>query len=248
MRDPSDSARRRVGDPAAAGTVTPRARDGASDGHPAHGVLHSIVHSSLPLSHTDADVAAQWRADVYARATAGETAAYAELLRVFRPRFLRYATRMLRDRDAAEDAAQESFVRAFRSIGQCAGPEQLDSWMFSILANRCRSALEKRARRERLFARFRAREADDEAIDPAIPALDATTQHVTRALESLSPEQREAFVMRHVEELGYDEMARVTGASVSALKMRVSRARELLRRELLRSDELRGRPMEGFDR
>lgn len=190
------------------------------------------MSSSLPLSEADADVAAQWRADVYARAVAGDSNAYGELLRVFRPRFLRYATRMLRDRDAAEDAAQESFVRAFRSIAQCAGSEQLDSWMFSILANRCRTALEKRARRERLFARFRAREMTSDTVDPSVPSLDSA-QHVTRALDVLSAEQREAFLMRHVEELGYDEMARITGASISALKMRVSRARDLLRARLM---------------
>lgn len=189
--------------------------------------------SSLPLSEADADSGAQWRADVYARAVAGETAAYGELLRAFRPRFIRYATRMLHDQDAAEDVAQESFVRAFRSIPQCAGPEQLDSWMFSILANRCRTALEKRARRERLFARFRAHEVDSSATDPALAPLDSTARHVTRALEVLTPEQREAFLMRHVEDMGYDEMARITGASVSALKMRVSRARDLLRARLM---------------
>jgi len=195
--------------------------------------IRSLVHSSLSLSHADADADAQWRAAVYARAVAGEPDAYAEILRVFRPRFLRYATRMLGDRDAAEDVAQESFVRALRSIAQCAGPEQLESWMFSILANRCRTALEKRARRERLFARFRAHETETEAIDPPVATIDTTTQHVARALEALTPEQREAFLMRHVEELGYDEMARLTGAGVSALKMRVSRARELLRERLM---------------
>jgi RNA polymerase sigma-70 factor, ECF subfamily len=169
---------------------------------------------------------------VYGRAVAGDARAYAEILRAYRPRFLRYATRMLEDRDAAEDVAQEAFVRAFRALPQCAGPDSLESWMFSILANRCRTALAKRARHELLFARFHDQDDGEAVADPMTPHMDVTARQVEQALDTLSAEQREAFLMRHVEEMGYDEMARVTGAGVSALKMRVSRARELMRAHL----------------
>lgn len=169
---------------------------------------------------------------MYARAVAGDTRAYAEVLAAYRPRFLRYATRMLQDRDAAEDVTQEAFVRAFRSMAQCSGSSSLESWMFSILANRCRSVLEKRARRRRLHERFTQDTAPERVVHPDSGAPGVTMREVERALSTLSTEQREAFLLRHVEDMGYEEMARITGTGVSALKMRVSRARELLRAQL----------------
>jgi RNA polymerase sigma-70 factor (ECF subfamily) len=60
----------------------------------------------------------------------------------------------------------------------------------------------------------------------------AWREEIDRALQQLRPDQREAFVLKYVEELGYDEMSQVTGVGVSALKMRVMRACERLR-ELL---------------
>ena len=59
---------------------------------------------------------------------------------------------------------------------------------------------------------------------------DAWRDTIERALDRLPADQREAFLLKHVEELSYDEMQEVTGASISALKMRVLRAREELRR------------------
>lgn len=186
----------------------------------------------IPPPAPEQDASAAWRADVYARARLGESRAYAEILETYRPRFLRYATRMVGDQDAAEDIAQEAFVRAFQSFSQCTGPEVMESWMFAIVANRCRTTLQKRTRRERLFARFHRHEERSSAVEPATPVLSTTRANIARALDALSPEQREAFVMRHVDEMGYDEIARVTGAGVSALKMRVARAREVLRERL----------------
>jgi len=177
---------------------------------------------------------AAWHAALIARVLEGDTTAYGELVTVYQPRCLRYACRMLGDRDEAEDVTQVTFVRAFRSLAQCEEPGRFDAWLFSILVNRCRTALEKRARRNRWFA-------DDvkgvEArVEPEAATLfagtDLTLAQVECALHSLTAAQREAFLLKHVEDMTYDEMAALTGASVSALKMRVSRARELLRAQL----------------
>ena len=64
------------------------------------------------------------------------------------------------------------------------------------------------------------------------PTADAWREEIDRALERLRPEQREAFLLKYVEEMGYDEMSQLTGVGVSALKMRVMRACDRLR-ELL---------------
>jgi len=61
---------------------------------------------------------------------------------------------------------------------------------------------------------------------------------VNRALARLAPEHREAFLLKHVEDLEYEEIARVTGAGISALKMRVKRAREQLQRFLREAEHV----------
>lgn len=178
------------------------------------------ISQGLPLEN-DGD------AEIVARVLAGDTAAYAILVGRYRVQFTRYAARMLGNREDAEEALQDAFVRAYRSLAKCDDPARFGSWLFRILANRCRTAGARRGRREKTFIR------DDVAL------LDASEEHpedqsawreeIQRALLMLEEDQREAFLLKHVEELGYDEMAALTGVGVSALKMRVKRACERLR-------------------
>jgi RNA polymerase sigma-70 factor (ECF subfamily) len=162
---------------------------------------------------------------------AGDREAYRLLVERHRPRLARFAVRMLGNREDAEEALQDAFLRAFRSLGQCADLNRFDGWLFRILANRCRTRGARRSRYEATFI------ADEVAVltapDPAAGAdlLDRQgwSEDVARALAALGEEAREAFLLRYLEELSYEEMAEMTGAGVSALKMRVKRACERLR-------------------
>lgn len=180
-----------------------------------------------------------WHAATVARVLAGDVEAYAELVARHRDRLLRYALRMLADGDDADDVTQETFVRAYRSLATCEDPSRFGGWIFSILANRCRTAGARRARREAVFVSTGA--GADEwsdgggpvATDPAVdPAADAGGR-IERAMMQLNAAHREAFILKYVEDLSYEEIAVVTGAGISALKMRVSRARDFLRAALL---------------
>lgn len=166
-------------------------------------------------------------ATIVANVRAGDGAAFAILVGRYRHQFGRYAVRMLGNREDAEEAMQDAFVRAFRSLETCEDPAKFGSWFFRILANRCRTAGARRGRRERTFVR------DEIALTVASeehPAeRDAWREEIQRALMLLDEEQREAFLLKHVEELGYEEMSVLTGVGVSALKMRVKRACERLR-------------------
>jgi RNA polymerase sigma-70 factor (ECF subfamily) len=169
-------------------------------------------------------------AEVVARVLAGDTDAFAFVVRRYEAGLLRFATRMLGSRDVAADAVAESFVRAYRHLASCRDPARLRTWLYRIVANRCKSYLARRP-----FA--------DVPLDEAPPVADPTDNEaavergeqlaaVERALARLSPEKREAFVLKHVEGLSYEEMAAVTGERIPALKMRVHRAREALLRAL----------------
>lgn len=177
----------------------------------------------LPLQSDDDAV-------VVARVLAGQTDAYATLVARYRSQFARYALRMLGNREDAEEALQDAFVRAYRSLTRCDEPEKFGSWLFRILANRCRTAGTRRGRREKTFVRDEIALLDASEDHPAERA--AWREEIQRALMRLEEDHREAFLLKHVEEMAYEEMSELTGVGVSALKMRVKRACERLRSEL----------------
>ncbi len=164
------------------------------------------------------------------RVLAGERQVYARLVERYRDRLGRYAVRMLGDVADAEDALQDTFVRGYRSLARCTDPERFGAWLFGILVNRCRTYAAKRTRRQKLVV------TDDIAVASAsvehTEDRDASREAIMWALDQLPEEQREAFLLKHVEELSYEEMQQVTGTRIPALKMRVFRAREELRRLL----------------
>lgn len=164
------------------------------------------------------------------RVLAGESRAYAGLVERYRDRLGRYAMRMLGDAADAEEALQDTFVRGYRSLARCTDPDRFGAWLFGILVNRCRTYGAQRARRHKRVV------SDDGALARASVShtadQDAWRDEIARALRQLPTDQREAFLLKHVEDRTYEEMQELTGASVPALKMRVLRAREELRRLL----------------
>lgn len=163
----------------------------------------------------------------------GNVDAYSHLVRRYHDRYARYARRMLGNRDDAEEALQDAFVRAYRSLERCADRERFGAWLFRILVNRCRTSGARRTRHRRTFVQDEMALLDASEEHPAEQA--AVREELERALALLVPDQREAFLLKYVEELSYEEMADVTGTGVSALKMRVKRACERLR-EILQEE------------
>jgi len=141
-------------------------------------------------------------------------------------RCLRFALHMLSNRSDAEEAVQDTFVRVYRALPSYVEQESFEPWLFRILANRCRSA-GSRERRRAEFVEFG--EVPDRPSDHRHDDAIAWREEIALALAALPTEQREAFLLRHVEDLSYDDMSAATGAGVSALKMRVKRACDALR-------------------
>jgi RNA polymerase sigma-70 factor (ECF subfamily) len=161
---------------------------------------------------------------------AGDVDAFGALAHRYRDAYTRYAVRMLGNRDDADDALQLAFIRAFRALGRCREPERFRAWLYQIVINECRTYATRRGLRERRVVRG---EGELDATTPADPTgRRDVREEIQRALDRLDPTQREAFVLKHVEELSYEEMSELTGQRVSALKMRVKRACDRLR-ELL---------------
>jgi RNA polymerase sigma-70 factor (ECF subfamily) len=160
------------------------------------------------------------------RVLGGEPEAFGLLIRRYEPGLLRYATRMLGSRDAAADAVAEGLVRAYRHLASCRDPSRLRTWLYRIVANRCKSHLARRPTAD-LSLEEAPPVADPGDNEAALERAEELAL-VERALMTLSPEKREAFLLKHVEGMSYEEMAAATGERIPTLKMRVHRAREAL--------------------
>jgi RNA polymerase sigma-70 factor (ECF subfamily) len=156
----------------------------------------------------------------------GNAAAFTALVDRHSRICLRFATRMLGNREDAEDVTQEAFVRAYGALSRYDDATAFRTWLMTILVNRCRTALESRRRQDARVI------ADEVAVAAAAAPSDANNaalrDAIARALERLEPRYREAFLLKHVEQLSYEEMSAMTGTGISALKMRVQRACERL--------------------
>lgn len=163
----------------------------------------------------------------------GDSRAFALLVRRHEHACIRFATRMLGTVEDAEDATQEALARAYRALGRYDPRRAFRTWLFAILINCCRTTLLLRTRR----ARWVVADGVSVARAVAVQTPDGAEYRdaIQRALMALEPPQREAFLMKHVEQLSYEEMSAVTGAGISALKMRVRRACERMQ-SLLEED------------
>jgi RNA polymerase sigma-70 factor (ECF subfamily) len=175
-------------------------------------------------------------AELVRRVRTGDIGAYGALVARYRDRLGRYAVHMIGDREDAEEALQDSFVRAYRSLQRCDDPARFGAWLYGILVNRCRTTGARAARRRRMFVHDA--DALNSATRPEPVEQLEWADAVNRALARLAPEYREAFLLKHVEDLEYEEIAKLTGAGISALKMRVKRAREQLQKLLKEAEHV----------
>jgi len=165
---------------------------------------------------------------VVRRVLGGDVEAFRILVERYRAAFGRYAVGFVGDADAAADAMQEAFIRAYDALATCRDPDRFGAWFFRILQNQCRTARGRTRETEDLDAVQLAstERADGETERAELAAL------LDAALATLTAEQREAFVMKHVEGRSYEEMAGLLGVGAEALKMRVHRARDALKEQL----------------
>jgi RNA polymerase sigma-70 factor, ECF subfamily len=159
----------------------------------------------------------------------GDAGGAEELFERYAPALLRFADRMLSDRDSAEEVTQEVFVKVISRAHQYDGRAAVSSWLFAIAANACRD----RRRRDRgatvvPLDSVGELPARGEGIETRLAGRERRAA-VRRALEGLSDEQREALVLARYHGLPYAEIARVLGISVGAVKTRIFRAIENLK-------------------
>ncbi len=177
----------------------------------------------------------------------GDDSSFELLLRKYRTPVVNFLYRMVRDSAAAEDLAQEVFLRVYRARGQYIPTAKFTTWMFRIATNLALNALrDGRYRQQEISIDHSAldRSVDGESEQPALEIVDRQptieselirrdrAEQIRRAVEALPEKQRAAVLLHKYQEMDYDEIAGVLGCSGSALKSLLFRAYETLRVEL----------------
>ena len=158
----------------------------------------------------------------------GRAESYAVLVDRYKKMIYNVAYRMVGDEDTAKDIAQDSFIAAYNGLAQFRFSSKFSSWLYSIALNKCRDhlKLEKNTVSEDAIA-------DTLASGGASPERCAVAGEcrdlLQEALGRLPAEYRQVLVLKHIEELDYQEIAEITGASIPALKVRAHRGREMLK-------------------
>jgi len=163
---------------------------------------------------------------------AGENDAFEALVRAHRPALYRHALRKLSDHAAAEDAVQETFMRAYKSRTRVNDDWQLRPWLHQICANVCIDEANRRRKESVKTSRWAIVDMPTRGIAPELEkelGLDADHSDMTAAILSLPANYQEALSMRYVEELEYAEIAEILDISEQNARARVSRASKAVR-------------------
>ncbi len=174
------------------------------------------------------------------RTLAGEQRAYELLVVKYQRRIERLVGRMVRDTDLVQDIAQETFIRAYRALGQFRGDAQFYTWLYRIAVNTAKKALVD-LRRDPLVSENALRGADDEDETSSVEneltsaetpetvlAAKEIAAAVNQAMEALPEELRQAVTLREIEGLSYEEIAQVMDCPIGTVRSRIFRAREAI--------------------
>jgi len=163
------------------------------------------------------------------RARAGDAAAFDQIVINHQRKVISLAWRLLGNREDARDAAQETFLRVYKSFGKFDPAQDFNGWLYRIAVNVCRDLARKR--RGNHFSL----EAEVETGAIAEPASHHNTESAAmlaqehaillRALATLPQKERAAIVLRDLEELETEEVARILGSSPTTVRSQISAAR-----------------------
>lgn len=193
-------------------------------------------------------------ASLVARIRAGDRLAFERMMRRYNRRLYRLARATLRDEAEAQDALQEAYLHAYRSIGQFRGEAALSTWLSRLVLNEC---FGRRRRSDRRDGVVRIVSSDTDSRIDSVPGgeLDLPDRVADRAqmlgileskLDKLPEEFRTVFVLRSVEELSVEETAACLGIPEATVRSRHFRAKGLLREALAREVDLAERDIFEF--
>lgn len=177
--------------------------------------------------------------ELVGRVSGGDETAFREILRRYRERVLAICLRMLRNRIEAEEAAQDSFVKAYYHLGSFDKSRNFSAWIAGIALNECRDRLRQRSRFRRIF-----REVPDNYVESRLVSheedfeIKARIRAVENGIEKLPVKLREVLVLRAYADYSYEEIAGILNIEPGTVMSRLHRSRAKLTEILKRGKEL----------
>ena len=177
------------------------------------------------------------------RTVAGDQRAFELLVIKYERRIQRLIGRMVRDVDLVEDIAQETFIRAYRALGQFRGDAQFYTWLYRIAVNTAKKFLMDLKRNPTVSENF-FKSVDDDETSPveneltspetpeAVLASKEIAQMVNSAMDALPEELRQAITLREIEGLTYEEIADAMSCPIGTVRSRIFRARDAISQKI----------------
>ena len=182
--------------------------------------------------------------ELIARARKGDEAAYRVLLEQYQRTVFNICLRMVRNREEAEDLAQEAFMKVFSMLDRYNPSFAFSSWLFKITSNLCIDKIRKRrintlpmdqpvqSENGEYARQYQAPDDDPERLLVKSEKM----KQLSDAIDSLPPHYRVMIVLRHQEDLSYEEIAETLDVPLGTVKARIHRAREMLKSRLAGKD------------
>lgn len=184
-------------------------------------------------------------AELIKKAKKNDVEAFETLISQYTTPLLGYIFKILSNREDAEDALQETYIKAFNAMQSFEGDSSFKTWLYRIATNVCFDELRKRKRRNTVSLNKVSEEGEyeiiipDETYSPEIVAKKrAALDALMAAMDKLNVDQRTVISLRDIDGFSYDEIAKVTSSSVGTVKSRINRARLMLKNFLEKDKEL----------
>ncbi len=174
------------------------------------------------------------------RVKSGETEAFALLVRKYQNKAFGVVSRLISDPAAAEDVVQESFLRAYRSLDRFRGDSAFYTWLYRIAVNTAKNHLMARGRRPP-SADIDASDAEQMSQSEVMREFGTPEEvaqskelgeKVMQVIEGLSPDLKQALILREIDGLTYEEIARIMECPIGTVRSRIFRARSAIHNAL----------------
>ncbi|MCX5808079.1 MAG: sigma-70 family RNA polymerase sigma factor [Proteobacteria bacterium] len=169
-------------------------------------------------------------AEIVAKILKGDRQAYALLVEEYKSPIYNLAYRMTGNAEDAEDLTQETFIRAYQYLWRYDPRKKFFTWLYTIAVNLIKNHFKKN-KKEKLSEELSASSLIDNNPSPEAKLIE--TQEISTYLLRLKDDLRVLLIMKYMQELSFEEIARITGKSLSAVKMRIYRGLEKMK-ELLK--------------
>ena len=168
--------------------------------------------------------------DLIRAAAEGDRRAFEEIYRSFSGFVFAVALRMMRSRPDAEEITQDVFIKVYKNLGRFEARASFKTWIYRITVNTVSDACKKGSREKRKQSDYETYEAagQQEPDAPRNLEKEQVENQAEKLLSRINPAQRMCSVLREIEELSYDEVAKALNVNINTVRTRIKRGREAL--------------------